>query len=66
VLARAAAAVHRVARELGGEPMLFVGAEDEGHDTEPTARAAEAARAAALCDRFNREQEPELLRPLLA
>ena len=65
-LARAVAAVDEVGREMAVDAGLFIGEQDEGHDTDQSRRAAELARASELFDHYNRAQDPALLGPLLA
>jgi len=61
VLARAVAAIDRLKQEQAPSAMLFIGAEDEGHDLEDEVRDAELARAGELFDRFNRTQDAAVL-----
>jgi len=66
VLARAVAAIHREKEALAPEAGIFIGAQDEGHDTEKAERAGELERAAASFVQYNRTQDPGALTDLLA
>jgi hypothetical protein len=62
--ARAVRAIDAVRCSLAPAASLFIGWQDEGHDREPAARAAELARALAAIDTFNRTQDAAALAAL--